>query len=72
MRRLFILLAVLLSDAMCAVVAYNYRAMECCAAHMGCSAPPDVAFLYAMPFLTGIVICLALAWRAGRKKQGGG
>ena len=67
-RRIFILLAIVLSDVMCAEVAYEYRAMECGIAHMGCSAPPDVAFLYAIPFLIGIAVCLAMAWRLGRKK----
>lgn len=58
---LFSALAVLLSDMMCAVVAYNYRDMLCGIEHMGYSAPAGTAFLYAVPFVAGIVICIVLA-----------
>ena len=54
------LLAVLLSDIMCAVVAYNYRDMLCGIEHAGYSAPASTAFLLAIPYLIGIVICIVL------------
>ena len=57
----FAALAVLLSDVMCAVVAYLYRDMLCGIAHDCYSAPAGVAFLYAIPFAAGIIICAALA-----------
>ncbi|MBR5636513.1 MAG: hypothetical protein IKW81_06250 [Pseudobutyrivibrio sp.] len=62
---LLMIIAALLSDWMCAVVAYNYRGMEE-AAKYGFSAPPDVAFVLVLPFLVGIVICTVssiLLWR---------
>ena len=64
MKKLFIifcLLAALLSDIMCAVVACNYRDMLCSIDHAGYSAPASTAFLLAIPYLIGIVICIALA-----------
>lgn len=57
----FTAIAVLLSDIMCAVVAFAYRDMLCGIAHMGYSAPARVAFFYAIPFLIGIIICAVLA-----------
>lgn len=54
-------LAVLLSDIMCAVVAYNYRDMLCGIEHAGYSAPASTAFLLAIPYLIGIVICIVVA-----------
>lgn len=58
---IFGLLAALLSDIMCAVVAYNYRDMLCGIEHAGYSAPASTAFLLAIPNLIGIVICIVLA-----------
>ncbi|GAA6410050.1 hypothetical protein K040078D81_41670 [Blautia hominis] len=58
---IFGLLAALLSDIMCAVVAYNYRDMLCGIEHAGYSAPASTAFLLAIPYLIGIVICIVLA-----------
>lgn len=57
---LFVTLVVLLSNIMCAVVAYNYRGMLCGIKHMGYSAPAYVAFIYAIPFLAGIIVCVIL------------
>ena len=61
MSYLFIALAIVLSDIMCFVVAYNYRDMLCGIAHSGYSAPAGIAFLYAIPFVAGIIVCLILA-----------
>lgn len=58
---LFTALAVLLSNIMCAVVAYNYRDMLCCIKHGLCSAPAYVAFVHVIPFSAGIIICVILA-----------
>ena len=68
MSYLFIALAVLLSDIMCFVVAYNYRAMLCGIEHAGYSAPASTAFLYAVPFVIGIVVCAILAKVFHRKQ----
>lgn len=58
---LFVVLAVLLSDAMCAVVAYNYCTFLWGGRYAGYSAPASTAFLFAIPFAIGIVICVILA-----------
>lgn len=56
--RLFLLIAVILSHIMCAVVAYNYCNMEWEIKVGGTSAPVEIAYLYSIPFLIGIVLCL--------------
>ena len=58
---IFGLLAVLLSDIMCAVVAYNYRDMLCGIEHAGYRAPSSTAFLLVIPYAIGIAICIVLA-----------
>ena len=58
---IFILLAIILSDIMCAVVAYNYCTMEWGIRYAGYSAPASVAFLYAIPFGIGIIVCIIIA-----------
>ena len=53
--------AVILSDVMCAVVAYNYCDLLWGGKYAGYSAPPETAFLLAVPFATGVIICIVLA-----------
>ena len=53
----FAALAVLLSDVMCAVVAYLYRDMLCGIAHDCYSAPAGGAFVYAVPVAAGSLRC---------------
>lgn len=57
----FTALALVLSHVMCFVVAYNYRDMLCGIEHAGYSAPAGTAFLAAIPFAAGIVVCAILA-----------
>ncbi len=64
---LFAALAVVLSKIMCAVVAYTYRDILCGIEHAGFSAPADMAFLYAVPFITVIMLCVLLAIRFHKK-----
>lgn len=59
---LFTALAIVLSDIMCLVVAYNYCDMLCGIEHAGYSAPASTAFLYAIPFVVGIVACAVVAY----------
>lgn len=66
---LFAALAVLLSDVMCAAVAYNYCALQWGARYEGYSAPADTAFLLCIPYGIGIVICAAVAWLFNKKRQ---
>ena len=56
--RLFLLIAVILSYIMCAVVAYNYCNIEWQIKVGETSAPANLAYLYAIPFVIGIVLCL--------------
>ena len=57
----FWIMAVLLSDIMCVVVAYTYCDMVWGIRYAGYSAPASTAFMLAIPFVIGIVICVALA-----------
>ncbi len=58
---IFGLLAVLLSNIMCAVVAYNYCALLWGRQYAGYSAPASTAFALAIPYVIGIVVCVILA-----------
>ena len=66
---IFIALAIILSDVMCAVVAYNYCKMQWGAKYAMYSAPASVTFLYAIPYGIGIVICLVSAFILRRKSR---
>ena len=61
LQYLFTTLALILSHLMCITVAYNYRDMLCGIEHSGFSAPADVAFLAAIPYAAGILLCGILA-----------
>lgn len=70
--RVFLLcLALLLSHAMCGVVAYHYGRLQG-GVSLGYSAPPDTAFVYAVPFGMGIAVCLLLSLVLYRKEKRGG
>ncbi len=58
---IFTLLAILLSDIMCAVVAYNYCDLIWGSQYAGYSAPASSAFAMAIPYVIGIVVCIILA-----------
>ena len=60
LSNVFWILAVFLSDVMCAVVAYNYCNMAWGIRYAGYSAPASSAFLFAIPYVIGIVICIIL------------
>lgn len=68
LRNVCVALALVLSHAMCAFVAWVYRDIVCGMEHRGFSAPPDIAFLYAVPFAVGILLCLGLAYVFHRKR----
>lgn len=61
------IVSVLLSDIMCAVVAYYYCELQWGAKYMGYSTPAGTAFLLAIPFVIGIAALLMLS-RYFRKK----
>ena len=58
---IFIILAIILSNVMCAVVAYGYSNLQWGGKYAGYSAPPWVAFYYAIPYGMGIMICVIVA-----------
>ncbi len=58
---IFGVLAVLLSDIMCAVVAYNYCDLLWGGQYAGYGASASTAFVYAIPFVIGIIVCVVLA-----------
>ena len=66
---LLIAIAILLSDIMCAVVAFNYRDMICGIEHSSYSAPASVAFLSAISFSIGIIVCAAVAYMLHKKAR---
>ncbi len=70
-RRVFLALAVLISDVGCAVVAYQYSALVQCSRFGYCSAPPSVALWYAVPFALGIGLCILAAGLLGRSSRKG-
>ena len=55
------ILSALLSDIMCAVVAWNYCDMNWGIQYAGYSAPVWVSLLSALPYAAGIAVCIALA-----------
>ncbi len=58
---LFLVLAVILSHIMCAVTAYDYCDMKWGIKYAGYSAPASAAFLTAIPYAAGILVCVLLA-----------
>ena len=64
---LFALIAILLSNVMCVVVAFNYRDMLCGIKHSCYSAPASIAFLHAIPFSIGIIVCSVVAYTLHKK-----
>lgn len=64
---IFGILAVLLSDVMCAVIAFNYCNLVWAGKYAGSGAPAYAAFLYAIPFGVGIAVCTVLAVTFKRK-----
>ena len=60
-------LAVVLSDVMCAAVAYNYCDMLWGIRYAGYSAPASTAFLLTIPFMIGIIVCAVLASHFNKK-----
>lgn len=57
----FGVLAVLLSDVMCAVTAYDYCALEWGGRYAGYSAPAYTAFALLIPYGIAIAVCVFLS-----------
>ena len=69
LSNVFLVLAILLSDIMCAVTAYCYCDMQWSAKYSLTSAPASVAFLLLIPYSAAIALCLVLAWFFHRKSK---
>ena len=61
LSRAFAVLAILLSDVMCAAVAFNYCDMLWGILYASYSAPASTAFLLVIPYAAAIAVCAALA-----------
>lgn len=68
LRYVFWGLSVLLALIMCVVVSFNYKKMKLGIETNGYSAPASVAFLYAIPFIIAIAICVIIAIVIKRKR----
>lgn len=62
LSRFFWILSLLLSHTMCAAVAASYTGMLWGIRYACYSAPASAAFLLAIPYSLGILICLGLAY----------
>ena len=60
--------AILLSHIMCAVVAYQYCALQWGGQYAGYSFPPSAAFLNVIPYGPGIALCLLLSFLFYKKE----
>lgn len=69
LARFFAALGILLSNVMCAAVAYNYCALQWGGRYAGYSAPADTAFFLCVPYGIGIIICAVIAWFFTEKHQ---
>jgi len=66
----FTVIGLFLSHAMCANVAFEYCNMLWGIKYAGYSAPADVAFLIAIPYLLGIIISFGIVffiWKKSKK-----
>jgi len=67
--RIFATAAILLSNVMCAVVAYSYCDMLYGGEFKGYSAPAWVAFFYAIPYAAAIILCVIVALVFNKKAK---
>lgn len=72
LSKMFYIITLILSHIMVGVVFYNYGRMEMGVKYEGYSAPANVSFFLAIPFLIAIVISLFIAWICGRKDKNNG
>lgn len=69
LRNIFTALVLILSHLMCTEVAFNYASMLCTIEHKGFSAPANTAFIFAIPYGIGIIICVTLALVFNKKAR---
>ncbi|MEI0563139.1 hypothetical protein [Brachyspira pulli] len=54
------IIAYLFSYMMVTVVAFNYGYMFYAVKFVGASAPPSISFIFAVPFIIAILVCILL------------
>lgn len=72
LSKIFYIITLILSHIMVGVVFYNYGRMEMGIKYECYSAPANISFFLAAPFLIAITISLFLAWVCGRKDKDNG
>lgn len=65
----FIVVSIILSNVMCANVAFEYCNMLCGIKYAGYSAPANIAFLIAIPYAIGILVCIIFSYVFWRKSN---
>lgn len=65
LSHVFAVFAIIVSNMMCAIVAYKYCDMQ----HGIHSAPAYVAFIYAVPYLFSIIVCVIISLVLGKKAK---
>ena len=65
----FIIVALILSHAACALIAYAWCSLEWAAKYEGASAPPGISLIYAIPFAALVALCIALALYFKKKNK---
>lgn len=61
------IVAAMISNLMCATVAYKYCELQWGIEYRGYSGPASVAFLWAIPYIICIGVCLVLAKVSAKK-----
>ena len=69
LKNIFTVLALIFSHEMCIRTAYSYASMLCGIEHKGFSAPANVVFLFAIPYVIAIIVCAVLALIFGKKAE---
>lgn len=64
------IIAYLFSYMMVTVVAFNYGYMFYAIKFDGASAPPSVSFIFAIPFIAAILVCVVLIKIINKKMKG--
>lgn len=68
LKKICLAVGIILSNIMCARVSYVYCTVQWAAKYEGWSVSTGVAFLYAIPFMIGILFCIILYWIFHKKQ----
>ena len=67
----FTIIAILLSEIMCARIAYDYCSLEWGVKYAGYSGGPNLAFYLLVPYGIGILVCVTAAFICWKKWKKG-